>query len=158
MSFNYGLEKKKFETAWAKLRRDYLAAGMSEDAIQKMYEYDWNNFKSRRSYENHEQLISGFQDETESLNEEESPLFLRNLDAFSVTDHYALEDRFAWLECITYPPLKEKLDTLDDIDKELLSLIFVDEFTHKEAAQKMGISIQGFLKRYKKIKKNLELV
>ena len=40
MSFNKGYELKKFEAHWEKLRIEYAAAGMTEDAIQKMYDYD----------------------------------------------------------------------------------------------------------------------
>ena len=40
MSFNKGYELKKFEAHWKKLRIEYAAAGMMEDAIQKMYDYE----------------------------------------------------------------------------------------------------------------------
>ena len=40
MSFNKGYELKKFEAHWEKLRIEYAAAGMTEDAIQKMYDYE----------------------------------------------------------------------------------------------------------------------
>ena len=40
MSFNKDYELKKFEAHWEKLRIEYAAAGMTEDAIQKMYDYD----------------------------------------------------------------------------------------------------------------------
>lgn len=41
MGFNYGLEKKKFDQEWKKLRREYRAAGMDEAAIEAMYAFDW---------------------------------------------------------------------------------------------------------------------
>ena len=40
MSFNKGYELKKFEAHWEKLCIEYAAAGMTEDAIQKMYDYE----------------------------------------------------------------------------------------------------------------------
>ena len=45
MGFNYAAEKKKFETLWARLRREYRAAGMSDAAIRKMHDFDWEVFK-----------------------------------------------------------------------------------------------------------------
>ena len=39
MSFNKGYELKKFEAHWEKLRIEYAAAGMTKEAIQKMYDY-----------------------------------------------------------------------------------------------------------------------
>ena len=38
MSFNKGYELKKFEAHWEKLCIEYATAGMTEDAIQKIYE------------------------------------------------------------------------------------------------------------------------
>ena len=48
MGFNYAAEKKKFETLWARLRREYRAAGMSDAAIRKMHDFDWEVFKQER--------------------------------------------------------------------------------------------------------------
>ena len=48
MGFNYAAEKKKFETLRARLRREYRAAGMSDAAIRKMHDFDWEVFKQER--------------------------------------------------------------------------------------------------------------
>ena len=58
MGFNYGLEKKNFDRQWAMLRNQYEDAGMSSEAIQAMYEYDWSVFNAARSYQNHTQEIA----------------------------------------------------------------------------------------------------
>ena len=42
MGFNYGLEKKNFDSQWAVTRKQYEDAGMSREAIQAMYDYDWS--------------------------------------------------------------------------------------------------------------------
>ena len=55
MGFNYAAEKKKFETLWARLRCEYRAAGMSDTAIQKMHDFDWEVFKQERIYRLHTQ-------------------------------------------------------------------------------------------------------
>lgn len=74
MEFNYGTEKKKFDTAWAKLAITYVEAGMSPEAIQEMYDYDWNRFKAARIEALHTQEMTlpvEMEDESESP---ESPL------------------------------------------------------------------------------------
>ena len=38
MGFNYGLEKKNFDSQWAVTRKQYEDAGMSSEAIQAMYD------------------------------------------------------------------------------------------------------------------------
>ena len=50
MSFNKGYELKKFEAHWEKLRIEYAVAGMTEEAIQKMYDYDRQQFNSERTF------------------------------------------------------------------------------------------------------------
>ena len=45
-------KKRKFDEKWKKLEDWYRKSGMSEDAILEMREYDWNDFKARRCYEN----------------------------------------------------------------------------------------------------------
>ena len=40
MGFNYGLEKKNFDSQWAVTRKQYENAGMRNEAIQAMYDYD----------------------------------------------------------------------------------------------------------------------
>ena len=39
MSFNNGNERRKLNAKWEHLRVQYREAGMSEDAIQAMYEF-----------------------------------------------------------------------------------------------------------------------
>ena len=57
MGFNYGREKKKFDAEWKKKFAWYRAAGMSEDVIQTLHEFDREQFKSERRYANHTQAL-----------------------------------------------------------------------------------------------------
>ena len=50
MGFNNGLERVRLENQWKKLRAQYRAAGMSEDAIQAMYEFDLRVVNSEQTY------------------------------------------------------------------------------------------------------------
>ena len=47
MGFNYGYEKKKFDSRWKRLEVEYCDAGMSEEKIAAMKEYDWAWFCSQ---------------------------------------------------------------------------------------------------------------
>lgn len=42
MGFNYGYEKKKFDSRWKRLEVEYCDAGMSEEQIAAMKEYLYN--------------------------------------------------------------------------------------------------------------------
>lgn len=57
MGFNYGYEKKKFDSRWKRLEVEYCDAGMSEEQIAAMKEYDWAWFCSQRVFQNHTQPI-----------------------------------------------------------------------------------------------------
>ena len=47
MGFNYGLEKKNFDSQWAMTRKQYEDAGMSSEAIQAMYDYESKKLQRR---------------------------------------------------------------------------------------------------------------
>ena len=72
---NYAAEKKKFETLWARLRREYRAAGLSDTAIQKMHDFDWEVFKQERIYRLHTQDVGiGIFDEPSAEQKDKSAL------------------------------------------------------------------------------------
>ncbi len=50
MSFNNGNERRKLNAEWEHFRVQYREAGMSEDAIQAMYEFDLSVLNSERAY------------------------------------------------------------------------------------------------------------
>lgn len=47
MKFNNGSERVRLENRWKKLRIQYREAGMSEDAIQAMYQFDLDVLNER---------------------------------------------------------------------------------------------------------------
>ena len=53
MGFNNGLERIRLENQWKKLRVQYRAAGMSDEAIQAMYEFDFQVVNSEQTYYRH---------------------------------------------------------------------------------------------------------
>ena len=96
MGFNYGLEKKNFDSQWAMTRKQYEDAGMSSEAIQAMYDFDWSVFNANRSYQNHTQEMAApsFEQSEESY----SPLMDKYQKAISVTDHYCeTKSCFTWI-------------------------------------------------------------
>ena len=86
MSFNKGYELKKFEAHWEKLRIEYVAAGMTEDAIQKMYDYDRQQFNSERTFVERTQEFTA--PAYESSEEEASPFSPSNFKSeFGIIVH-----------------------------------------------------------------------
>ena len=121
MGFNYGLEKKNFDSQWAVTRKQYENAGMRNEAIQAMYDYDWSVFNANRSYQNHTQEIAApsFEQSEESY----SPLMNKYQEAISVTDHYCeTNSRFAWVGKIEDEQLLSALESLSELDLKILTL------------------------------------
>ena len=155
MSFNKGYELKKFEAHWEKLRIEYTAAGMTEDAIQKMYEYDRQQFNAERTHLERTQELST--DTFECSEDENSPLMKRYQDAISVTDHYhETKSRFGWIGEIENEHLLSALESLSDDDLELLTLYVYAGYNTVELSKVYGIAQQNISKRILKITKFLK--
>ena len=157
MSFNKGYELKKFEAHWEKLRIEYAAAGMTEEAIQKMYDYDRLQFNSERTFIERTQEFTA--PAYESSEEEASPLMLRYQDAITVTDTYhETKSRFAWIDEIENERLLSALENLSEDDLKLLTFYAYEGYTVTEISKVLGVSqptisikikrITNFLKKF----------
>ena len=157
MSFNKGYELKKFEAHWEKLRIEYAAAGMTEEAIQKMYDYDRLQFNSERTFIERTQEFTA--PAYESSEEEASPLILRYQDAITATDTYhETKSRFAWIGEIENERLLSALENLSEDDLKLLTFYAYEGYTVTEISKVLGVSqptisikikrITNFLKKF----------
>ena len=157
MSFNKGLELKKFEAHWEKLRIEYAAAGMTEDAIQKMYDYDRQQFNSERTFIERTQEFTA--PAYESSEEEASPLMLRYQEAITTTDTYhETKSKFAWIGEIENERLLSALENLSEDDLKLMTLYAYEGYTVTEISKVLGVSqptisikikrITNFLKKF----------
>lgn len=157
MSFNYGLERKKFEREWTKLRIEYAEAGMSDDAIQQMYEYDLSVFNRKRADAKHEQPFDGLQDSNkDEVLEDRNPLMEKYFKSLIVEDSYFVSsDRFSWIETIQNEDLYNKLSSLSNNDKELLTLIVIDELGIREIARMQNKAASTISEKFNRIKKIL---
>ena len=154
MGFNYGLEKKNFDRQWAMLRKQYedagMSAGMSIEAIQTMYEYDWSVFNAARSYQNHTQEITApsFEQGEESY----SPLMNKYQEAISVTEHYReTKSRFTWIGEIENERLLSALENLSEDDLKLLTLYAYEGYNESEISKVFYVSQPAIHKRIMKI-------
>ena len=157
MSFNKGYELKKFEAHWEKLRIEYAVAGMTEEAIQKMYDYDRQQFNSKRTFVERTQEFTA--PAYEGSEEEASPLMLRYQEAITTTDTYhETKSKFAWIGEIENERLLSALENLSEDDLKLLTLYAYEGYTVTEISKVLGVSqptisikikrITNFLKKF----------
>ena len=139
MAFNKGYELKKFEARWEKLRIEYAAAGMTEYAIQKMYDYDRQQFNSERTFVERTQEFTA--PAYEGSEEEASPLMLRYQEVTTTTDTYhETKSKFAWIGEIENERLLSALENLSEDDLKLLTLYAYEGYTVTEISKVLGVS------------------
>ena len=157
MSFNKGYELKKFEAHWEKLRIEYAAAGMTEEAIQKMYDYDRQQFNSERTFVERTQEFTA--PAYEGSEEEASPLMLRYQEVITTTDTYhETKSKFVWIGEIEDERLLSALENLSEDDLKLLTFYAYEGYTVTEISKVLGVSqptisikikrITNFLKKF----------
>ena len=150
MSFNKGYELKKFEAHWEKLRIEYAAAGMTEDAIQKMYDYDRQQFNSERTFVERTQECTA--PAYESSEEGASPLMLRYQEAITTKDTYhETKSKFAWIGEIEDERLLSALENLSDSDLELITLYAYEGYDTVEISKAFGTTKQNISKKIQRI-------
>ena len=146
MSFNKGYELKKFEAHWEKLRIEYAAAGMTEDVIQKMYDYDRQQFNAERAHLERTQELST--DTFECSEDENSPLMKRYREVTTVTDTYhETKSGFAWIGEIENERLLSALENLSEDDLKLLTLYVYEGYNESEISKVFNVSQPAIHKR-----------
>lgn len=156
MKWNDGQERAKFEKEHEKLRKEYLAAGMTEKQIQDIFEYDWAEYRRTRIEAIHTQDLD-FDSAEFDDKETDNPLYKKFLSAISVTVDYSDSSRFGWVEGIDDERIVNALRTLPKDYLELLTDIIIDGLTQSEIAKKRGVkkaAINNKMSRIRKIFKN----
>ena len=154
MSYNNALEKKRFQKEWQKIRVEYEAAGMDEDSIQKMYDFDWKYHLSNRRYREHTQPLNekALEDEDDGM----SPLLEKFAECISCSMDFAEGDLGFWrVEEIEDGRLAARLKALPTASLELMILFAVDGYTQTEIARLQHTTRQNICNKISRIKKIL---
>lgn len=154
MEFNYALERRKFERRWKLLRKQYQEAGMDEESIDKIYNFDLQWFNSERRYIRRQADLpedvtvddfacSGAEPQTEKT--------LPSSGSLNVPP----TDRYWWINEIMDEALLCKLMMLSDSDIELLTAIVFEGKTQHEFALAKGTNQQSISRQLQQIRKRL---
>lgn len=151
MEWHDGTERRRFEREQAELRKQYLAAGMTEEQIQALHAYDREWYKSRRREAVHTQRLDIQTSEDEDVNKD-NPLYKKFFEKLAVEDNHADYSRYGWIDELENEELAKAVNALSDTDKELLTML-INGFTQSEIGAEMGVSQQSVSKRIKKIQR-----
>ena len=149
MSFNNGNERRKLNAKWEQLRVQYREAGMSEEAIQAMYEFDLDVLNSERAYDANTVAVCDGEDDVDAR----KAANLKQYEAaITVTDTYhETKSRFGWIGEIEDERLLSALENLSDSDLELITLYAYEGYDTVEISKAYGIAHQNISKRIIKI-------
>lgn len=152
MKWNNGKERKKFEAEQARLREQYIAADMTEEQIQAMYDYDLSVLNGNRREAIHNQRLDIQAFDEEDTDEGKNPLLNKFTETLTVEIDRSAVNRYAWIDEIEDEGVVLVIKSLSLQDVELLTKIIVDKSTLTEIAQMENITQQAVSKRLKKIK------
>ena len=149
MGFNNGNERRKLNAEWEHLRVQYREAGMSEDAIQAMYEFDLSVLNSERAYATNTVAVCDGVDDVDARKAAD----LKQYEAaITVTDTYhETKSRFTWIGEIENEQLLAALESLSEDDLKLLTLYVYEGYTESEISKVLSISQPAIHKRIEKI-------
>ena len=149
MSFNNGNERRKLNAKWEKLRVQYREAGMSEEAIQAMYEFDLGVLNSERAYDANTVAVCDGEDDVDARKAAD---FKQYEAAITVTDTYReTKSRFAWIGEIENERLLAALENLSEDDLKLLTLYVYEGYNESEISKAFNVSQPLIHKRIMKI-------
>lgn len=152
MSWNNGYERKKFMEKMKKQAEEYRAAGMTEEQIQAMYEFDLAQFNCDRKYYRYTQEYEASSFE-EGVDDSDNALLNRNADAFSVS----YEERFfADSDPFEIGFEDERLNRIVQMfnnhrDRRILKMLS-EGITEAQIAIELGVTNQAISKRVQKFK------
>lgn len=143
--------KAKFDREWLRLRKEYTDAGMSETAIQKIYEYDWYCFCRNRAYERRATQMPPL--EIDSPDDERRSALFRKNEALSASfDESAFPGRYAWIDTLEDARLLRAIMKLNKKDLELLTYVTLEGHGQEELARRWGCTQAAVAIRMKKLK------
>ena len=153
MGFNCAQEKAKFDREWLRLRKEYTDAGMSEAAIQKIYDYDWYCFCRNRAYERRATQMPPL--EIDSPDDERRSALFRKNEALSASfDESAFPGRYAWIDTLEDARLLRAIMKLNKKDLELLTYVTLEGHGQEELARRWGVYPGSSCYPYEKKLKN----
>ena len=153
MEWNNGKERALFQKEQAELRKQYLAAGMTEEQIQALHAFDREWYKSRRREAVHTQRLDIQTSEDEDINKD-NPLYKKFFEKLAVEDNHADYSRYGWIDELENDRLAKAVNALSDTDREILTLL-IEGFNQATIALSLGMTQPAVSQRIKKIREIL---
>ena len=136
MSYDYKSEYRKFIRQWNKQKEIMIAAGMDDESIQQLFDFDKDTFNSNRKYGRH---LDGFTDLSKT--------------EIQVASNF--EKGFSLIEMLG-EDASNAFALLSAIEKETVVLRFDYEMTFVEISKQLDASEKTVRQRYDRAMKKLK--
>lgn len=158
MNFNYSYEKKKFEQEWSKLEKEYREAGMPNEDIQTMKEFDLEYFRLNRNTVLHTCDLQDNEVLEDNGNDDFGNIDFNKIEYATINEQEKVEthSRFWWIERLESKELIIAIKNLSQEELEIIDLRVFREFSLKEISELKGIPYRTIKYKFAKIKKFLE--
>lgn len=154
MGINFSYERKKFSETQQKLRKEYEAAGMTQEQILALYEYDLHQFNRDIAFYRHTQRLTVFE-EPDMEEEGQNPLLNKFPEQLSVHQEPSESSSLWWLDEIEDEELIKNLKMLTDEELVLISKLAFCDFSQQELAAELNKSQAAISQKLKTIRKKL---
>lgn len=156
MEFIYYYERAKFEKEHEKMRREYRAAGMSEEAIDEMVKWDWERFKEERCYIMHADDLDIYRDDSQG-DEYKDPMIGKYAASFTAdNDGYCVNDYIDFSSPIDQGQICKVLKSLTDNQMEIFRLYVLNNMSQIEIAEALEISAVAVHHQMERIRKKFK--
>ena len=155
MGIHFALARRSFQKEQEKLRRQYRKAGMTEEQIQDMYEFDLQQFNRDIAFYRRNQSLTACE---EMMREEGlSPLLKKYYEQLTVVQQPSCEGKRWWLDEIEDEALLSCLMRLSEEDLEVVHRLAFCDCTQKELCAALGRSQSALSQKLKTIRKKLSV-
>lgn len=157
MKYNVARERIKFFAEQEKLAKQYRTAGMTEDQIKLLFDYDYEMFKKERVFREHNNFVDMSTFDGGQVAEENYSNIEKYMEKFTVElENIKLSGRFGWIEEIEHQKLYATLKKLSKKDVKLVTMYIFEGYTLADIAKIWGVSPQAVGKRMRRVKKFLK--
>lgn len=152
MGWNNALMRKEFEKEQKENAERYRAAGMSEEAIRGIQNFDLEQFLSdRRYYTNTQPFETSDFDEDNETDDSCSSLLLKFNDSLTTTIDDEGHSRLWWVEEITDPDLQNRIKMLPLSNLDLLTKYIFEGYTQEALSKEFHLNQSSFSRKIEKI-------
>lgn len=157
MRFNYQKEITEFEKRQEELRRIYREAGMAEESIGAMYDYDREELRRERVFRMHNRSFDFDADYGDGMFAERTGGAYREyMDQLTCTDRYLTGSLHDLMQDIDDPDLVKALLTLTGCQRRILEMLVLDGMSQRDVAEALGVGASTVCRQVGRIRKKLK--